>query len=342
MSRPDRSGITVVLVLALVAPLVAAGIWVFAASSESPLESAAQAGPLVGSVETAERSGGTTVSVKIEYADALSPVTQASGTITSLPIAPGTELSGGETVMAVDARDVITYASAAPLYRDLMRPAAGADVETAQQLLISLGHLEGTADGVAGYATERAIKAFNQAHGYGKDNPVLSRAALVWIGPGPVTVGQVHVDLGDTVSPGTEVFTTTASLARIVVTESASLPRDADVELEVLGVTAPYVVGTGAITDPAAVADIAEAMGAATEGVGTIRLANPVTVGTVPASAVVSDDTGQACLFPDATGPAVVVEPIGGTLGTVDLDASLIGQPVLLNPREVRGDLTCG
>jgi peptidoglycan hydrolase-like protein with peptidoglycan-binding domain len=343
MSVSDRSsGIPVVVVLALVAPLVAAGLWVFAASSESPLEAAAQAEPLVGTVELAERSGETTVSVKIEYADALAPTTQASGTITALPIAVGAEISSGETVAAIDARDLIAYATAAPLYRDVTRRLEGADVAAAQQFLIDLGHLDGVADGVAGSATDRAIRAFNQAHGHGKDNPVLSRAALVWIGPGPVTVAQMHVTLGDTVSPGTELFTTTASLGRIAVAEAAGLPRDADVEIEVLGVVTPYEVGTGAVTDPDAVAAIAAAIGSAVEGVGTIRLAIPVTVGTVPASAVVSDDAGRACLFPDVTGAAIVVEPLGGTLGTVDLDASLGGRAVLLNPREVRGDLTCG
>jgi peptidoglycan hydrolase-like protein with peptidoglycan-binding domain len=342
MSMSDRSsGIPVVVVLALVAPLVAAGLWVFAASSESPLESAAQAEPLVGSVERAERSGETTVSVKIEYADALAPTTQASGTITALAIAAGAEVSGGEAVMAVDAKDVIAYASPAPLYRDVARRSEGADVAAAQQLLINLGYLDGDADGVAGYATEQAIEAFNRAHGYGKDNPVLSRTALVWIGPGPVTVSEMQVALGEAVSPGTELFTTAASLARIVVTETASLPRDVEVELEVMGITTPYEVGTSAVTDPDAVAAIAEALGSAAEGVGTVRLTTPVTVGTVPASAVVSDETGRACLFPDVTGPAIVVEPLGGTLGTVDLDASLVGQAVLLNPREVRGDLTC-
>ena len=32
----------------------------------------------------------------------------------------------------------------------------------------------------------------------------------------------------------------------------------------------------------------------------------------------------------------------GGTLGTVDLDVGLVGQPVLVNPRQVRHDLDCG
>jgi peptidoglycan hydrolase-like protein with peptidoglycan-binding domain len=336
------AGIAVVVVLALVAPLVAAGVWVFAASSESPLESAAEVEPLVGTVETAERYGDTNVAVKVEYADALAPTTQASGTITSLGIGDGDEVTHAQTVMAVDAKDVVAYTADAPLYRDVTRRSEGADIETAQRLLIDLGYLDGEADGIAGYGTEQAIKAFNEDRGYGKNNTTLSRAALVWLGPGPVTVGEMAVAVGDSISPGTELFTTTASLAAIAVTETASLPREAQVELDVMGVTAPYEVGTGALTDPEAVAAIAEAMGGVEEGVGTIRLATAQTVGAVPASAVFSDETGTACLFPDVTGDPIVVEPVGGSLGTVDLDASLAGQPVLLNPREVREDLTCG
>lgn len=343
MKGSGRStGLAVVVVVALVAPLVAAGVWVFAASSESPLESAAQVEPLVGTVETAERYGDTNVAVKVEYADALAPTTQAAGTITALAVGDGAEVTHAQTVMAVDAKDVVAYTAAAPLYRDVTRRSEGVDIETAQRLLIDLGYLEGEADGVAGYSTEQAIKRFNEDRGYGKNNTTLSRAALVWLGPGPVTVGEMAVAVGDSLSPGTELFTTTASLAAIAVTETASLPREAEVELEVMGVTAPYEVGTGALTDPEAVAAMAEAMGGVEEGVGTIRLATAQTVGAVPASAVFSDETGTACLFPDVTGEPVVVEPVGGSLGTVDLEASLAGQSVLLNPREVREDLTCG
>lgn len=336
------AGIAIVVVLALVAPLVAVGVWVFTASSESPLESAADIEPLIGTVETAERYGDTNVAVKVEYADALAPTTQAAGTVTGLGIDDGDQVTHGQTVMQVDAKDVIAYTADAPLYRDVTRRSTGADIETAQQLLIDLDYLDGEADGVAGYGTEQAIKAFNEDHGYGKDNASLSRAALVWLGPAPVTVGETAVALGDTVSPGTELFTTTASLAAIAVTETASLPRDGDVELEVMGVTAAYEVGTGALTDPEAVAAMAEAMGGVEEGVGTIRLATAQTVGAVPASAVFSDEAGTACIFPDVSGAAVVVEPLGGSLGTVDLDPSLAGQAVLLNPREVREDLACG
>jgi hypothetical protein len=54
------------------------------------------------------------------------------------------------------------------------------------------------------------------------------------------------------------------------------------------------------------------------------------------------DASGQTCFFADTTGPGQVVVPQGGTIGLVDLDPELIGATVLLNPREVREDLSCG
>lgn len=334
-------GMAAVVALALVAPLVAAGIWVFVASSESPLESAAAPEPLLGAVQRAERRDETTVGIRAERAPALVARTQAAGTLTSLAVRPGDTVASGQALLTVDAAVAVAYASAEPLFRDLARGATGPDVVTAQTLLASLGYLTGPPDGTVTTPTVRAIEAFNRDHGYGSASPVLSLAALVWIGPAPVTVGTLSVAAGDALAPGTALFETAAPVARLVVAEPAGLP-DAPLELEVAGVRTAYVRGSGAVTDPAAVAALAGALGAATEGVGTLRRAEPVVVGSVPASAVVADEAGRTCVFPDATGAPIAVRPTGGSLGTVDLDVALVGQAVLLNPREVRGDLTCG
>ncbi|WP_084130659.1 peptidoglycan-binding domain-containing protein [Demequina sp. NBRC 110055] len=332
---------TVVLVTVLVAPLMALGTWVVVVASQSPLESSARAEPLIGAVEAANRSGDTNVAVTIEYANAIVPTAHASGTITALNAKVGDEVAQGMQLIEIDARSVVAYVAQAPLYRDISRGDEGDDVRTAQQLLKDLGYLESQADGEAGVSTARAIMAFNEDSGYGKNNTTLSRGALVWVGPEPATVSDMVVALGDAVVPGSEVFTTTASLAAIGVTETGALPRDGAVELEVLGVTTPYQVGTGAVTEPESVSAIAEAMGTLEESVGTIRLATPRTVATVPASALVADGAGRTCFFPGVQEAAIVVEPAGGSLGTVELEPSLLGQTVLLNPREVRSDLSC-
>lgn len=335
-------GTTAVVVVAFLAPLVAGSVLALRAASQSPLESASQAEPLIAVVESAERRNDVQAGIAVEYAEAIAPAGNASGTLTAVDLAPGTTIGAGTVVGQVDFRDLVAYSSAAPLFRDITRGLKGDDVRIAQEVLTGLGYGSVEPDGNAGVATERAIRTFNAAHGYGDQNPVLSLASLVWIGTGPVTVAESKVTLGGAVAPGTELFTTTASLAAIAVTEPASLTRDAAVELTIGEVTTAYEPGRGRVTEPEAVAAIAELLGQATQGSAVLRLVDPVSVGTVPASAVVTDELGRTCIFTDLASGFVPVEPVGGSLGTVDLDPSLIGRPVLVNPRDVREDLACG
>jgi peptidoglycan hydrolase-like protein with peptidoglycan-binding domain len=295
----------------------------------------------VGTIESAQRNNQVNVAIGVEFADAVTPSTQAGGTITAVGIGPGSEVTTGTRVMDVDARGVVAYVADSPLYRDISRGVEGPDVATAQSLLTHLGFATGAADGKAGPATEKAIKAFNLAYGYGKSNSVLTLASLAWVGTVPATVNEMSVHLGGQVAPGTELFTTTAALAAITVTEPPGDALDGEWALTVNGVTAPYEPGSGRITDPEAVAAMAATLGAATEGIGTLQLATPLTVASVPSSAVVTDATGGTCIFASADAAPTAVEAAGGSLGTVDLDLSLVGEPVLLNPREVREDLTC-
>ncbi len=337
-----HAGLAVGVALAALLPLAAGAVVAITVASDSPLESAADAAPLIGAVETAERSGQVNVSIKVEFSAALSPATAASGTITALSLVPGSQVTTGTPVMDVNAQAVIAYVAASPLYRDIARGLEGPDVVTAQQLLADLGYGTGAADGKAGLATEKAIKAFNLAHGYGKDNAVLSLASLVWVGTAPVTVNAVGVHLGGQVGPGTELFTTTAALAAITVAEPPGLVADDKWELVVGGVATPYAPGSGRVTDADAVAAMVATLGTAVEGLGTIQLVSPTKVATVPSSAVITDAAGRTCVFESETAPPTLVEPTGGSLGTIDLDPALAGAPVLLNPREVRTDLTCG
>lgn len=340
-SKARSGGLAIAVALALLAPLVAGVTVVVVRSGESPLESAAAVEPLVGAVERAERYQEATVAVTITFAPSLAPATQASGTLTKFGLVPGVEVVTGTVIGAVNNADIVGYVSDAPLFRDIFRGLKGEDVATAQHFLKDVGYYTGDVDGIAGRAVEESIKAFNAHNGWGSNNGVLTLASVVWAGQAPVTVAEVSVAVGEQVSPGTALFTTTAGLTAIAVTESASLPADGDATLTVNGVTVPYQVGTGAVSAPDDVAAIAAAMGTTPEGVGTVARATPQIVGTVPSSAVILDESGQTCIFPDITGASVSVTPLGGTLGTVDLDESLVGHPVLINPRDVREDLTC-
>ena len=335
-------GLGVFVAVTLLAPLTALAVLGIRAASQSPLESASLPEPLLAAVQSASRTHEVVVAIKVEYANPVAAAINATGVLTSVDIAPGGVVQTGTWVATVNDAQVIAYASPTPLWRDLYRGVAGPDVTVAQTLMASLGYYSGPIDGKVATGTERAFKAFNAAHGYGTGNGLLSLGSLVWVGPVPVTVASVAVAAGDSATPGSDLFTATSGAADIKVTESASLVRDQPVSLVVGDTATPYVVGSGRITDPAAVTAIAGVLGALTEGTGTIRLDTPVVVGTVPSSAVVSDPAGTTCFFPDVTGAGVTIEPLGGSLGTIDVDPSLVGRSILINPREVREDLSCG
>lgn len=338
------SGVAVFASLSLLAPLVVAAVVVVHRADESPLESAAPPEAVVSVVERATRSRDTAVALGIVLADVITPRADASGRVTSVLVEPGTSVTTGTVVVTVGSTDVVAYQAGRPLYEDVAATATGASAVAAQEVLAAMGVYAGPTDGKTRTAWTKAVIAFNVAHGYGR-SPVLGLASLLWIGSDPVTVAELVARPGDMIGPGGEIFTTTAGLAGISVAATAAMSvagASDGMVLEAGGRVVDFPAGTDVVRDAEFTAAVAASWGAATEGVGTLRLREPATVGTVPASALVTDVFDRTCLFTDVTGPAVLVTPIGGTLGTVELDAALVGQPVLVNPRQVRDALDCG
>lgn len=336
------SALGVFVAVTLLAPLAAGAVMVVKAAGESPLESALKAAPLIAKVESATRSGEAQVKLSVAYADALAPRTHASGILTSTNVAVGDEVAGGKVVGTINGASLVAYQSARPLWQDVATGSPADLVTEAQVVLKGLGYYSGAADGKFATATRNAVMAFNLKSGYGKNNQVLALAALVWIGPDPIRVAGLSVQAGDDVGPGAELFTTTAALTGIKVTEPPGLVKSAAYQLDFGTTSAPYQPGTGLVTEPQAVAVMVRDMGTLTESAGTLRLVKPLVVGAVPSSAIVTDPSGAMCMFSAVTGPATKVTPLSGSLGTVDLDAKLAGTDVLVNPREVRSDLSCG
>ena len=76
--------------------------------------------------------------------------------------------------VATPALQEMIFSASAPAYNgsgmiDLQKGSEGVAVKRLQQRLIELGYLTGTADGDFGGGTENAVKAFQQAAGYGQD-----------------------------------------------------------------------------------------------------------------------------------------------------------------------------
>lgn len=336
MAARDR-GLGVFVGVTLLAPLVAGGALVLAATDRSPLASSRAPAPVLANVSGSQRSDETSVTVRLAPATTVTPRGQAFGMVTAVTVAPGSHVATGAAVMTVGDGAVLAYQAARPLFSDVSASAAKSQVAEAQQVLADLDLYHGQVDGRWGPTTRTAVRAFNAAHGYGSSD-VLRLASLVWIGAVPVTLATVEVAAGDTTQPGDALFTTTADVAGVVVNGA---PTDAALVLDVNGVETTLEPGQTLVTDTAVVAAVLHA-GADAQVAGTVWRATPVTVGSVPASSVVVDAGGISCLFENVDGPPVPVVPTGGSLGTVDVDPALIGRPLLVNPRDVRTDLDCG
>lgn len=183
----------------LAVPLTVGGGLAVTAVLRSPLESDTRPEPVVATVGLAERLDSRATSITLVPADTFPVRSQTSGTVTGVSIVPGSPITDGSVVMAVDGLDVRAYVAAAPLYRDLATGMSGDDVVTAQRFLVARGLLA-TADGTVGAATVRAIRTFNTGGGR-QDTDTLSVGSLLWVPEGSEPPQAVTVRVGDAIDP---------------------------------------------------------------------------------------------------------------------------------------------
>lgn len=335
-------GPLVLLTATLLVPVLAGLAVVVQRASESPLESTADVEPVIVVAEEAVRTPAAAATVAVTYAVPFEVATQSVGTVTAIQIGVGDELASGDVILSVDDRDVIAYEATEPLWRDLGRGAKGDDVGRFQQLLTALGLEPGGTPGTVTADTLASIRTLNARLGRAEDGSTLRLAALAWIGSGSLTVSSVSVRQGATVGPGAPVLAGPQVPDGVDVVEIGDLPAEGDLVLAIGETSVPYARGSGRIDDDASAASIAAALGAKAEGNAQIRATETTSVASIPAGAVVTDEGGRTCVFVSADSAAQVVEPLGGSIGSVELPAEWIGREVLANPRDVREDLTCG
>lgn len=126
----------------------------------------------------------------------------AAGTVTSVEVADGDEVSTGTVLFAVDLRPVTVAEGATPSFRDLGPGDVGPDVRQLQTMLTELGHLTVAPDGRFGPATERAVRAWQRDTGVAVDGSV--RAGDVLYAPAlPARILLAEsVRVGARLSPG--------------------------------------------------------------------------------------------------------------------------------------------
>jgi hypothetical protein len=157
-------------------------------------------------------------------------------------------------------------------------------------------------------------------------------------------IGEWLAEVGAIVRPQTPVLGAPGTVDAMQVSEPiGGINGGTERHVLVVGqVRVPYVLGSGQVTDPAGIATITAQLAGTKEAAGTIQAATPVKLLSIPASAIVTDADGTICVFTDAAGPGVPVNPVSSDGGAVDLPLKTGVRRVLVNPRDIRTSLSCG
>lgn len=190
------------------------------------------------SVEVTEGVVGSSISLSAvaEWERATSGVSMASGTVTSIPITPGQEVTVGSVIFTVDLRAVVVAQGSVPSFRTLSEGATGADVAQLQQFLATLGVFGGEADGRFGALTAAAVEAWQVSRGLEADGVVLPGDILYLPAlPARVVLDAETVFVGATLSGGARVLSILAAAPHVTISvsesQSAAMPDGTQVEL---------------------------------------------------------------------------------------------------------------
>lgn len=327
----------VAVALVLAAPLVIGGGLALLALARSPLQSDVPAAPLVGQVQPVARPASETVTATWVAPVERVVAAQSEGTVTGLAIEPGRPIAAGDVVVRVDGLPVIAFAAPAPLYRDVVEGMEGDDVRSVQAVLVDRGLLD-RVDGLAGPATADAIERWNASYGL-PHGRTFARSSVIWIPEGATVPVDVSIEVGDLLQPPTPIYRAVLDPERVDVDIEGDPARRT---VSLADATVPLPPGQSAISDPEDVAAIRVVMADQDTAAVVVTTAGSHEVGGVPASAVLTDDAGNACVLTDLDGGSVRIDPLGGSLGMVEVDARLIGTPLVINPREAGVGETCG
>ncbi len=164
--------------------------------------------------------------------------TNTTGIVTALP-SEGDLIGFGEVLFAVDGEPVLLLEGAAPQYRPFTSNMSdGNDVEQLEQNLVALGYaddLDLTVDQDFTAITRDAVEELQVAFDV-EDTGRLDLGRIVF-SPAPVRIGQVNVELGQSISPQVTVLSVTESDQRITLDLDAedrsllSVGADVDIEL---------------------------------------------------------------------------------------------------------------
>lgn len=289
----------------------------------------------VGSQEVDQRQA---VSVLIEWGPSDPVRSGASGTVTALFITEGDVVEEGQKLLAVDGVVRKAMRTEMPLYRPVKPGDAGADVEALSQHLVATGYLKKirtTMDATM----SAAVSEYERSIGLSATG-TFQPEYVVYVSPSIGAIASVTVNVGDDIAGNTDIATGEPSPVRATLqpaTDGASLRP-----LEGQPVTLTYgdasIPLTGTAPDGPDVDRVATLLGAEADTGGgetrvdgaLLQLANPTTVGTVPATAVHITGDGVGCVFVKPGDARLTpVANLRGEVGIIGVDIALAGSDVV-------------
>ncbi|MEX0784262.1 MAG: peptidoglycan-binding protein [Dehalococcoidia bacterium] len=151
----------------------------------------------------------------VAFAPAATLLAASPGRVTGVHVAIGTVLEPGMPVVSVNGRPAVAMAGGFPFWRDLAEGDEGADVTQLETALAAEGYHPGPVDTDFTFATEAALEDWQAAHGFPVDGAF--QAGDAFVGAWPARVGAVRVGIGDFVSPGSALVSTSTQELEVTV-----------------------------------------------------------------------------------------------------------------------------
>jgi len=162
----------------------------------------------------------------------------ASGTVTSVAVAPGQEVGVGSVLYSVNLRPVVIAQGAIPAFRSLARGTVGADVAQLQAMLTQLGFYDGDVSGDFGWRTQAAVEAWQLSLGL-DDDGVVQAGDVVFVPtlPTRISLDAEKVVRGASIGAGESVISglPAAPTFRVPVTDAQSAMMPDGTRVEVTG-----------------------------------------------------------------------------------------------------------
>lgn len=247
---------------------------------------------------------------------------QATGIITSTPVAAGTTVSEADTLYTVNLRPVVIASGSVPAFRDLSPGTSGRDVRQLQRMLTALGRLS-EPSGVYDATTERAVRSWQTSLGSVADGTV-RLGDVVFVPatlPRRLRLDPEVVATGAVLSGGEPVLSALAPepsfTLPVTQAQSAQMPPGTPVEIDSLDGAAWTALTGEASLDPET-AEITVALASAGDEpicgpqCSTLSVDQP----TQLPSRVVTQETVAGNLVPTAA----ILSRADGSLAVVDRD----------------------